>query len=106
MFRIEILDPSHWVGQAGLDAGFILSDIRDLCETFSLLELFRAAPGLLLHKPVARSSQELPKPPGSPFSQTQYGATGTGWVLVELVQQAVQQVMLLYAGGIINLPTG
>lgn len=104
MFHIEIRVPSDWVGQAGLIASFVLSDVRDLQESYSLLELFRAAPGLLLH--VCRQQlQRAPRPTGAPFSQTQPGTAGTVWVSVEVAQQAVQQVVLLYAGGIINLPT-
>lgn len=57
MFHIEIRVPSDWVGLAGLNASFILSDVRDLQESYSLLELFRAAPLARLPTVAPKSSQ-------------------------------------------------
>lgn len=91
MFHIDILTLSHWIWQVGLNPSFILYSVRNLQESFSLLELYRVAPDPLFHV-YTHAAPSSPKTSRLTISQIQL-----------LALAGVQQVVLHHAREIINL---
>lgn len=91
MLHIDIFALSHWIWQVGLNPSFILYNVRDLQESFSLLQLFRVAPDPLLHIS-AHVAPSSPKTSRLTISQTQL-----------LALAGVQQVVLHHAMEMVNL---
>lgn len=91
MFHTDIFALSHWIWQVELNPSFILYNVRDLQESFSLLQLFRVAPDPLLHIS-AHVAPSSPKTSRLTISQTQL-----------LALAGVQQVVLHHAMEMVNL---